>query len=108
MAPFYLFSFAFVFARFSFGYFVGFSFYTMILGFLWLNNFSQFHYDHRLAAISAAASAVLFLLPALLITAPVRQISSLTAKDFERLLDAILLLALATIMIASFYKFRLT
>ena len=27
----------FVFARFSFGYFVGFYFYTMILGYLWLN-----------------------------------------------------------------------
>ncbi|MGY4462186.1 hypothetical protein [Bradyrhizobium sp. LB13.1] len=27
----------FAFARFSFGYFVGFYFYTMILGFLWIN-----------------------------------------------------------------------
>ena len=56
----------FIFARFSFGYFIGFSLFTMVLGFIWLNTFSKFNYDHRLAGLSAAASAVLFLLPALL------------------------------------------
>src|SRR5882724_6824513 len=30
----------FAYARFSFGYFVGFYFYTMVLGYLWLNCFS--------------------------------------------------------------------
>ena len=58
----------FIFARFSFGYFIGFNLFTMLLGFIWLNNFSKFNYDHRLAGLSAAASAVLFLLPALLIS----------------------------------------
>src|SRR5437868_8195375 len=32
----------FVFARFSFGYFIGFNLFTMLLGFIWLNNFSKF------------------------------------------------------------------
>ena len=63
----------FIFARFSFGYFIGFSLFTMVLGFIWLNTFSKFNYDHRLAGLSAAVSAVLFLLPALLINAPVKQ-----------------------------------
>ena len=52
----------FIFARFSFGYFIGFSLFTMVLGFIWLNTFSKFNYDHRLAGLSAAVSAVLFLL----------------------------------------------
>ena len=108
VAAFYLVSFLFVFARFSFGYFVGFHFYTMVLGFLWLNSFSKFHYDHQLAAISAAASAMLFLLPALLTDAPFRKVFALTAQHLEWLLNAILLLASATIAVASFYNFRLT
>ncbi len=44
----------FIFARFSFGYFVGFYFYTMILGYLWLNSFSDMNYDHQRAGFSAA------------------------------------------------------
>ena len=63
----------FVFARFSFGYFIGFSLFTMVLGFIWLNTFSKFNYDHWLAGLSAAGSAVLFLLPPCSINAPVKQ-----------------------------------
>jgi hypothetical protein len=108
VTAFYLVSFLFVFARFSFGYLIGFHFYTMTLGFLWLSSFTKLHYDQKLAAVSAAASAVLFLLPALLIGAPVKHVFALTVQNLERLLDAILLLALATIAVASFYNFRLT
>jgi hypothetical protein len=108
VAAFYLVSFLFVFARFSFGYFIGFHFYSTVLGFLWLSSFSKFHYDHKLAALSAAASAVLFLLPAMLTDAPFRKVFALTAQHLEWLLNAILLLALATIAVASFYNFRLT
>src|SRR5207245_3124003 len=57
----------FVYARFSFGYFVGFYLYSMMLSYLWLNCFSDLNYNHRAAGISAAVSAVAFLLPALLI-----------------------------------------
>src|SRR5882757_3817034 len=105
---FYLISFLFVFTRFSFGYFVGFPLYGMMLGFVWLGSFSRFPYDHKLAALSAAASAVLFLLPALLINAPFEKAFALTVRHLERLLDAILLLSLTTIAVASSYNFRLT
>lgn len=108
VAAFYLVSLLFVFSRFSFGYFVGFHLYAMVLGFLWLSSFSKFHYDQRLAALSAATSAVLFLLPALLINTPFRQVFALTAQNLERLLNAILLLTLVTLAIASSYNFRLT
>ncbi|NOJ43546.1 hypothetical protein [Bradyrhizobium australiense] len=56
---------AFVFAEFSFGYFVGFYLFTMMAGYFWLNTFSVLQYDHRSALISAAASLLLFLLPSL-------------------------------------------
>src|SRR5450631_1681879 len=43
----------FIFCRFSFGYFVAFYSYTLILGYLWLAAFSKFHYDHTWATASA-------------------------------------------------------
>src|SRR6201994_1290167 len=53
-APFSLVAILFVLSRFSFGWFVGFNFYTIPLGYLWLVEFSVFPYDHRWPAISAA------------------------------------------------------
>ena len=97
----------FILARFSFGYLIGFYFYTMILGYLWLNCFTDLNYDHRLAGLSAAASAVTFLLPALFISSPVRQIYTLTARSFDRLLTCILILGIATIALGAIYNFRL-
>lgn len=97
----------FVIARFSFGYFIGFSLFTMVLGFIWLNNFSIFNYDHKLAGLSAATSAALFLLPALLINAPFEQKFALSPGTFEHLLKFIMVLAAGTIIAASFYNFRL-
>ena len=64
-APFAVLSILFIISRFNFGYFVGFYFYTMILGYLWLAPFSKFQYDHTLASVSAFASAVAFFVPAL-------------------------------------------
>ena len=107
VAAFSIVSLLFVFSPFSFGYFIGFSLFTMVLGFIWLNSFSKFNYDHRLAGLSAATSALLFLLPALLINAPVKQAFALTPRGFQHLLKFILLLALGTIVAASFYNFRL-
>jgi hypothetical protein len=97
----------FIFARFSFGYFSGFYFYTMILGYLWLNCFSDLNYDHQLAGFSAAASAIAFLAPALLISSPIPQVYALSARGFERFLRFILLLSLAAIAIGASYDFRL-
>jgi hypothetical protein len=97
----------FIFGRFSFGYFVGFSLFSMVLGFIWLNSFSKFNYDHRLAGLSAAVSAVLFLLPALLVNTPFKQLFTLSPRGLEHLLKFILVLALGTILVASLYNFRL-
>ena len=97
----------FTFADFSFGYLVGFYLYTMVLGYLWLNCFSDFDYDHRLFGLSAAVSAIAFLLPALFITSPIPQIYTMSATAFDRLLTLILLLAVPTIAVGAAYNFRL-
>jgi hypothetical protein len=93
-------------ARIGFGYFVGFYFYTMIVGYLWLNSFSEFDYNHALAGLSAAVSAAAFLLPALFISTPIRQICVLSLAAMDRLLASILLLGLVTIAIGASYNFR--
>lgn len=100
-------SIAFCFARFSFGYTVGFYFYTAISGYLWLSCFSDLKYDHGSAALSAAVSAVTFLLPTLFIESPLHQLYSLSAREFDRLLTIILLLALAAVVTGAFYNFRI-
>jgi hypothetical protein len=97
----------FVFARFSFGYFVGFYLYTMVLCFIWLSCFTKYNYDYRLAGLSAAVSMLLFLLPALLINAPVKQVFALSSQTLEYLLRLVLALSLITIAGASIYNFRL-
>ena len=96
----------FVIARFSFGYFVGFYLYTMVLGFLWIVNFTKYNYDHAGAAWSAAASMLLFLLPALLIRAPVARSFALSTRNLEHLLRFLMALSLLTIAAASTYNFR--
>jgi hypothetical protein len=96
----------FTFARFSFGYFVGFYFYTMVVGYLWLIFFSDLHYNRPLAGLSAAASLVVFLLPALFISSPIRQISSMSPAAFDRLLTLIFLLCLVTVALGASYNFR--
>ena len=96
----------FVIARFSFGYFVGFYLYTLVLGFLWIVNFTKYDYDHEGAAWSAAASMLLFLLPALLIRAPVARPFALSTRNLEHLLRFLMALSLLTIAAASAYNFR--
>ncbi|MEA2820038.1 MAG: hypothetical protein QOJ86_2042 [Bradyrhizobium sp.] len=107
VAAFAVLSIAFWFARFSFGYLVGFYFYTMISGYLWLNCFTDLNYDHRLAGLSAAVSAVTFLLPALFIVSPIKQIYTMSARTFDRLLTVILLSAVAAVTAGALYNFRL-
>ena len=107
VAPFSLVALLFVFAEFSFGYFVGFHLYLMILGYLWLTTFSDLPYDHRTAEISAAISAIVFLLPALLIRTPIPQVFVLSRPAFEKLLMAILLLAAAVVAAGASYSFKI-
>jgi hypothetical protein len=107
VAAFALVSLLFVLADFSFGYFVGFYFYTMVVGYLWLTFFSDFTYNRELAGLSAAVSAVVFLLPVLFISTPVRQFPGISPRTFDRLLTFLFLLSLATVAIGASYNFRL-
>src|SRR4051812_20736955 len=107
ITPVALLSILFAFSRFSFGYVLGFYFYTMILGSLWILSFSRFNYDHSLAAASAVASAIAFLAPALFITSPVRQRYTLSPQAFLRLPSLILMLAMLVITVGAFYNFKL-
>ncbi|WP_157088278.1 hypothetical protein [Bradyrhizobium jicamae] len=106
IAAFAVISVLFAFAGNSFGYVVGFYSYAMLTGYLWLNSFSELIYNHRLAGLSAAASAIVFLLPALFISAPVRQVYALSLSALDRLLTLILLLSLATILVGASYSFK--
>jgi hypothetical protein len=96
----------FVIARFSFGYFAGLYFYTMALSYLWLNCFTDLSYDHRLAGLSVAASAAAFLLPAMFICAPLRQVFVLSEPAFDRMLTLHPLAALAIAAIGAAHNFR--
>ena len=106
IAAFAVVSLLFAFARFSVGYFIGFYLYSMIAGYLWINRFSDLDYDHGLSGLSAAASALAFLLPALLITSPIPQAYVLSKRSFELLLTLILLASLATIAGGAIYNFK--
>jgi hypothetical protein len=97
----------FVLARFSFGYFAGFYLYTMILGYLWLNCFTDLKYDHWVSGLSAAVSAAAFLVAALFVSPPIPRLYTLSEQNFDRVLMFILQLAIATIAIGAIYNFRL-
>jgi hypothetical protein len=94
-------------SRFSFGYVLGFYFYTMILGYLWLVAFSRFNYDHALAIFSAFGSALAFLLPALFITSPIRHRFVLSVRALENLLSLILIFAALIVAAGASYNYRL-
>jgi hypothetical protein len=106
IAAFSLISLFFTIAPFSFGYFVGFYFYTMVLGFIWLSWFTDLNYDHQIARLSAVASIIAFLLPALFISSPLRRAFDISALAFERLLYFLLALATATIALAATHHFQ--
>jgi len=107
VAAFSLVALLFVFADFSFGYFVGFHLYLVILGYLWLSAFSDLPYDHRSAEISGAISAIAFLLPAILIRSPISQIFVLSEAAFEKLLTAILFAGAAVTAMGAIHNFRI-
>lgn len=96
----------FVFSEFSLGYFVGFYLSAMVLGYLWLTFFSLRTYDHETARLSAAASAIVFLLPALFLRSPLPQIPKLSVKSFDRLQLVVFLICVATVAIGAAYNFR--
>ncbi len=106
VAPLALCGILFALRRFSFGYFLGFYLYTLALGYLWLAEFSVYKYDHTLASLSAMASTVAFLAPALFLASPVRQRVVLSARAFDHLLSLILIVGASVISIAALYNFR--
>jgi hypothetical protein len=91
---------------FSFGYVIGFYFYSMILGYLWLGAFTDLDYPHGAARFSAIASAVGFFLPVLFIRSPIRRPVVLSQAAFDKLLTLIVLLGIATVLIGASYNFR--
>jgi hypothetical protein len=105
-APLAVFSLLFSLGRFSFGYLLGFYFYTMILGYLWLAEFSRLNYDHRLAGVSAFLSAIAFIVPSLLITGPVQPRIVLSRVAMERVLTLILIGGAVVVGIGALYHFR--
>ncbi|MCK1359011.1 hypothetical protein [Bradyrhizobium sp. 199] len=105
--PFALCAIVFAFRRFSFGYAVSFYFFSLILGYLRLIEFSTFQYDHRTAAISAFASGIAFLIPALFLTSPFPRTFELSAKQLTVLLWAILLESVAILVVGSVFSFQL-
>ncbi|MGY3343475.1 MULTISPECIES: hypothetical protein [unclassified Bradyrhizobium] len=93
-------------AQFSFGYFGGYYLFVMIAGYLWLNNFTELDYNHRLSGLSAAASAVAFLLPALY-QPTLPRLLTLSTHTFKRLLGCIVLIGVTALVIGAHYNFRL-
>lgn len=97
----------FAFARFSFGYAVSFYLYSTVLGFVWLSYFTKFEYDHDTARVSAVASLLAFMIPALFLRSGIRQRFIVPPDKIEFLLFVILLISAATVAVCSLYGFGL-
>ncbi|MDH6690417.1 hypothetical protein AB7M56_002441 [Bradyrhizobium elkanii] len=93
-------------ASFSFGYFVSFYLYTMIVGYVWLSYFSEFNYNTSLARLSAIASLLSAILPALLMRKPLSQIYAIPKRIFRHLPTAIIVLTASTVILGASYGFR--
>jgi hypothetical protein len=106
VAAFAVFSYLFLKACFRFGYFLGFYFCTTVLGYLRLNCFSHFEYNHWLSGASAVVSTVVFLIPALFVSSSIPQGFTITESTFDRILTFILMLGVATVLIGATYSFK--
>ncbi|WP_354231777.1 hypothetical protein [Bradyrhizobium sp. F1.4.3] len=107
ITPFALISILFSLSQFSFGYFLGFYFYTIILGYLWLIQLSTFPYDHALAYASSFTSALAFLVPALFITAPIKPRLAISPDTFGKLLTSIFVLSAIIVVCGALFNLRL-
>jgi hypothetical protein len=93
--------------RFSFGYVVGLSLFILVAGFLWINTFSRYPYDHQLARFSAAVSFLALLSMAIIAPSRERPRFELSERDSRWVLLGIEILAIITLLSASRYNFRL-
>jgi hypothetical protein len=87
-----------VLAPFSFGYIAAFGFLTITAGYIWISYFSEFHYDHAQARLSAYLSLATFMLPVLFLSVPLPRLVALGAKAMMRLMYALLLLSLIVLV----------
>ncbi|MBR0800492.1 hypothetical protein JQ615_34510 [Bradyrhizobium jicamae] len=94
-------------ANFSVGFFLGFYFFTMILGYLWFERFSFLSYNHHLAVASIILSGAAFFLPSLLVRSPVRQVLQWPAPSFDLMIHGLFLLAAAILVAGAAYHFKL-
>jgi hypothetical protein len=93
----------FVFARFSFGYLVGFYLFVVDAGYFWLNAFSLLDYPHETALLSSTASIILFLIPALMMRGHRwERLEVLPARTPE----IILLISIILLVVCALYGFR--
>jgi hypothetical protein len=88
----------FILARFSFGYLAGFNLYGMVVGFIWISYFSDFSYDRPQARISASVSLIMFLLPVLFVSIPLKKTILLSLQAMDRLLVVLLAVVLLVLV----------
>lgn len=99
---------AFATAAFSFGYVVSYYFYLMIIGFLWINQFTALQYDHLLAAVSAVLSLVAFTAPALIITRGFDYRPKISVQTAHVFVFVLMVLCLVVIITGLSYSFQLS
>jgi hypothetical protein len=97
----------FMWARFSFGYIVGFNFLCMIASYTWLSYFIVGDYDHAQARLSVAASLLLLLIPLLFQVAPLRPRFTLSPRTMNRLLLGVLAVTVVVLPWNAMYGFAL-
>ncbi|WP_354049840.1 hypothetical protein [Bradyrhizobium sp. LB12.1] len=97
----------FLLAKFSFGYLISYNIYLMILGFLWINQFTDLNYDHYEAALSAVASGIAFIVPAMFLRVRIPRVWTVSEFAFSRAVSVALILVAIVLSIVSFYNFRL-
>ena len=98
----------FLLADFSFGYLISYQFYVMIGGFLWLNYFTDLKYDHAVAALSAAASGIAFILPALFLKIDINPPRISSDILLDRFLYLVLSAAAFTVIFGSIHNLKFT
>jgi hypothetical protein len=97
----------FLISRFSFGYYLGFYFFNVILGYAWLVEFSTFSYSFKLALISILLSAIAFLVPSLFLTCKLPKSPQMSEATFDKLLTIVLLWSATILGISSVYNFKI-
>lgn len=95
----------FIWARFSFGYLIGFNFYCMIAAYMWLNHFIVGGYDHVEARWSVAASLLLLLVPLLFQVRPLKPRFILSPRTMNGLLLGLLAFTLMVLAWNALYGF---